>query len=323
MKILIIPSKFYDIDIIFDALNHDVHPIVYDYYSDMPTIHHKIMRSLHSLCNRNSNIDVGIVLASDSVGKARLFDGDKAPLTTDNIATWGNVGMLLSSVHALLSCNHMFVLHPTLDDFKFAGLQRRFYEYHAIKLINAFDFTSLTAHDPYTMFFTDSINNHPCLRYIFPTTKLCEKLAIELGKKLTSVIGTNIVSFDTMASPIFPNIWKKLKDVLVLNDLNNEEAIITDHFDNPSRDTFHHAIRSLLRILFATNRDALETLVGDSGLTFVACIELLMLQALTMDINVFAIGFYGYIFGKDDRIKASLLQHIESNDFLNKIETVN
>ena len=63
--------------------------------------------------------------------------------------------------------------------------------------------------------------------------------------------------------------------------------------------------------MFAIKRDSYDTAIGTAGLTFAGCVELLLLPVLGLDL-VFAEAFYGFVFGKDDELKARLLKYIET-----------
>lgn len=318
MKVIILPTKLWDLDTVIKGLADGVHAIVYDYYAPLPTIHRKVMRRLTQLkCNASANdnasiTDVGLVLGTH-VEKAKLFDGDGDALEPNNAQNWDNFALLATSIKALLDARVMYVMHPSFENFEFAGLQREFEEQHDIKLINTFDYKKLERNDPRSMFFKEAFDKHAD---IFPVKPIVDKLKEELNGKVNEIIeGSRTLNDSTSV------IWKRLKEILVLNDMTSEEEAIEAFYANQSIDTARSSVRSILRIMFASKRESFQTPVGATGLTFGICIELMLLHALLADIDVFATAFYGYVFGKDDELKSRLLTYIDTDTFADHLTT--
>ena len=308
MKVLLIPTHFYDIGDLVKALRDDVEPVIYDFYAPFPTIHQKVMRFLRHAVDVT---EVGIVMPKDAEDKCmKLFHRDVA-LSVGKPKQWEHFGVLASSIQAVTGLDKLYVLNSIMDTFEFAGVQRDLRAAHEVSVINAFDFQELKAVSAHDLFFTDAFEKYCRTDEIVPKLPVVKAAKEEIALKIRNLTGTTGVTLVTLKHSTFGLIWAKLKEVMSLKELASDAAIVDTYFEAPSFETLGLLAKAVLRLMFAIKRDSYDTAIGTAGLTFAGCVELLLLPVLGLDL-VFAEAFYGFVFGKDDELKARLLKYIET-----------
>ena len=320
MRTLLIPSNFYDVDEIFKALLDDVSPIIYDFHAPFPVTHKKIMKYFR----KNKPTHVGILLARDSAeDKAMKFFSGDVPLLASKPKSWANFGVLAASIQAITGLDRLYVLNKHLDTFEIAGLQKDILTQHDITIINSFDFVRLEHVAPQDLFFNKDFSSYCHFEHVVPKNSLNDAVRDELRLKIRNITGIPkdvevLVNQSVLSNGNFKAIWQRLKDVMAFKELESDIFDIDCYFAKPEFAGLAKLTRAVLRIMFACKRDVYGKPIGSSNLTFAACIELLLLPVLALDI-VLASSFYGYVFGNDNNLKLRILDYIDTEAFTDKL----
>jgi hypothetical protein len=321
MKVLIVASQFNDLPELFAALQEDVTPILYDFYAPFPTIHTKVMNSLRHL---QGVTHVGVAMPRDAEEKAAKLSFDDAPLPTGQSKQWSVFGVLATSIFAITGLDKIYVLNAFLDSFEFAAIQKELRRTHELTVANNFDWRDMDGTSAKDLFFTDALDKY-CRAYeIAPKAQLSIILEKELASKLGSLTCFSTPDDVAVTSSVighsnFNNIWTKLKEVVDFKTMQSDVDAIDYYFADPNFGGLQAFAKNVMRIVFSVRRESLDTPIGSNGMTFAACIELILLPVLKLDSKILANMFYGFVFGKDDELKARILTYIDSEAFASKL----